>query len=61
MALFDQLILNDILNGRNGLSNTKLRAEVAYMSDEQKTDYRVFLKFNTEELAGLPDGLESRP
>ena len=55
MALFNQLNIN-ILNGRNNLGTTELRAAVASMSEEQKDDALVFLECNTEELAGLPDG-----
>ena len=55
MALFNQLALRNILNSRNILGTPELRAAVASMSEEQKDDALVFLKFNTEELAGLPD------
>ena len=56
MALFNQLTLCNILNGRNNLGTPELRAAVASMSEEQKDDALVFLECNTEELAGLPDG-----
>ena len=56
MALFNQLTLRNILNGRNNLVTLELRAAVASMSEEQKDDALVFLECNTEELAGLPDG-----
>ena len=56
MALFNQLTLCNILNGRNDLGTPELRAAVASMSEEQKDDALVFLDCNTEELAGLPDG-----
>ena len=56
MALFNQLTLRNILNGRNDLGTPELRAAVAAMSDEQRDNALVFLKYNTEELAGLPDG-----
>ena len=56
MALFNQLMLRNILNGRNNLRNPELRAAIASMKEEQKDDALVFLKCNTEELAGLPDG-----
>ena len=56
MALFNQLTLRSILNGRNNLGTPELRAAVASMSEEQKDDALVFLKCNTKELAGLPDG-----
>ena len=56
MALFNQITLRNILNGRNNLGTLELRAAVASMSEEQKDDALVFLKCNTEELAGLPNG-----
>ena len=56
MALFNQLTLHNILNGRNNLGTPELRAAVAAMTDEQRDDALVFLEFNTEELAELPDG-----
>ena len=56
MALFNQLTLRNIFNGRNNLGTPELRAAVASMSEEQKDDALVFLECNTEELAGLPDG-----
>ena len=56
MALFNQLTLQNILNGRNDLGTLELRAAVASMSEEQKDDTLVFLKCNTEELACLPNG-----
>ena len=56
MALFNQLTLRNILNGRNDLSTPEIRAAVAAMSDEQRDNDLVFLECNTEELAGLPDG-----
>lgn len=56
MALFNLLTLRNILNGRNNLGTTELRAAVAVMSDEQRDNTLVFLECNTEELVGLPDG-----
>ena len=56
MALFNQLTLHYILNGRNDLGTLELRAAVASMSEEQKDNALIFLKCNTEELADLPDG-----
>ena len=56
MALFNQLTLRNILNGRNDLGTPELRAAVASMNEEQKDNALVFLECNTEELAGLPDG-----
>ena len=56
MALFNQLTLCSILNGRNNLGTPELRAAVAAMTDEQRDDTLVFLECNTEELAGLTDG-----
>ena len=56
MALFNQLTLLNILNGRNNLGTPRLRAAVASMSEEQKDDTLVFLECNNEELASLPDG-----
>ena len=38
------------------MGTPELRAVVAAMSDEQRDDALVFLEYNTEELAGLPDG-----
>ena len=55
MALFNQLTLRNILNGRNNLGTPELRAAVAAMTDEQRDNALVFLDCNTEELAGLPD------
>ena len=43
MALFNQLTLCNILNGRNNLGTLELRAAVASMSEEQKDDALVFL------------------
>ena len=56
MALFNQYTLRNILNGRNDLRTPELRAAVASMNEEQKDNALIFLKCNTEELAGLPDG-----
>ena len=56
MALFNQLTLRNILNGRNNLGTPELRAAVAAMTDEQRDNALVFLECNTKELAGLPDG-----
>ena len=56
MALFNQLTLHNILNGRNNLGISYLRAAVAAMLDKQRYNALVFLECNTEELAGLPDG-----
>ena len=56
MALFNQLTLRNILNGRNDLGTPKLKAAVDAMTDEQRDNALVFLECNTEELAGLPDG-----
>ena len=56
MALFNQLTLRNILNGRNDLGTPELRAAVAVMTDEQRDNALVFLECNTEELTGLPDG-----
>ena len=55
MALFNQLTLRNILNSRDNLGTPELRAAVASMSEGQKDDALVFLKCNTEELAGLPN------
>ena len=43
-------------NGRSDLGTPELRAAVATMTDEQRDNALVFLEYNTEELAGLPDG-----
>ena len=56
MALFNQLTLRNILNGRSDLVTPELRAAVAAMTDEQRDNALVFLECNTGELAGLPDG-----
>ena len=56
MALFNQLTLRNILNGRNNLGTPELRAAMAAMKNEQRDNTLVFLECNTEELAGLPDG-----
>ena len=56
MALFNQLTLCNIFNGRNDFGTPELRAAVASMSKEQNYNVLVFLKCNKEELAGLPDG-----
>ena len=56
MALFNQLTLHNILNGRNNLGTPELRAAVAALLDEQRDNALVFLECDTEELAGLPDG-----
>ena len=56
MALFNQLTLHVILNGRNNLDTPELRASVALMLDEQRDSTLVFLGCNIEDLAGLPDG-----
>ena len=56
MALFNLLTLCNIHNGRNNLGTPELKTTIASMSEEQKDDALVFLKCNTEELAGLPNG-----
>ena len=56
MALFNQLMLHNILERRNNLGTPELRAAIVSMTEEQKDDTLVFLKCNTEELAGLPNG-----
>ena len=56
MALFNQLTLRNILNGRSDLGTPELRAAVAAMTDEQRDNALVFLECSTEELVGLPDG-----
>ena len=56
MALFNQLTLCNILNGRNDLGTPELRAAIAPMSEEQKDNVLVFLECNTKELAELPNG-----
>ena len=55
-ALFNQLTLRNILNGRNNLGTSELRAAMATMLDEQRDNALVFLECNAEELAGLSDG-----
>ena len=56
MALFNQLSLRNILNGRNDLGTIDLRATVDALTDEQRDNTLVFLECNTEEPAGLPVG-----
>ena len=56
MALFNQLTLRNILNGRNNLGTPELRAAMVAMLDEQRDNTLVFLECSTEEQAGLPDG-----
>ena len=56
MALFNQLTLRNILNGRNDLGTPEIRAGVADMTDEKRDNALVFLKCNTDELEGLHDG-----
>ena len=56
MSLFNQLTLHNIMNGRDNLGTSKLRAAVASMLDEKRDNTLVFLGCNTEELAVLPDG-----
>ena len=56
MALFNQLTLHNILNGKNNLGTPKSKNAVAAITDEQRDDALVFLECNTEELSGLPDG-----
>ena len=55
MALFNKLMLPNILSGRNNVGNPELRAAIASMTEEQKDNALVFLECNTEELAGLPN------
>ena len=43
MALFNQLTLHNILNGRNNLSTPELKAAVAAMTSEQRYNTLVFL------------------
>ena len=43
MALFNQLTLCNILNGRNNLGTPELRAALAAMLDEQRDNTLVFL------------------
>ena len=43
MALFSQLTLCNILNGRNDLGTPELRAAVAAMTDEQRDDTLVLM------------------
>ena len=56
MALFNQLMLCNIWNGRNDLKNPELRAAVASMKEKQQDDAFAFLECNTEKLADLPNG-----
>ena len=42
MALFNQLTLQNILNGKNDLRTPELRAAIASMSEEQKYNVLVF-------------------
>ena len=56
IALFSQLTLRNILNGRNNLGTPELRAAVSAMTDEQRDDALLFLECNTEELVELNEG-----
>ena len=56
MTLFNQLTLRNILNVRNNLGTPELKDGVAAITDQQRDYTLVFLEFNTEELAGLPNG-----
>ena len=46
-ALFNQLTLCKILNGRNNFGAPEMKAAVASISEEQKDGALVFLKCNT--------------
>ena len=46
MALFNQLTLRNILNGKNNLGTPELRAAVAAMTFEQRDNALVFLECN---------------
>ena len=59
MALFNQLTIRNILDGKNYLGTPELRATVAAKTDEQRDGPLLFLKCNTEELAGLPNSCGS--
>ena len=60
MALSNQLTLCNNLNGRNNLGFPELKAAMASKSNDQRDDAFVFLECNKKELAGLPNGRESR-
>ena len=56
MALFNQLTLHNILDGRKDLGTAQQRAVVAALANEQWAETVCFLMHETEELAGLPNG-----
>ena len=56
IALFNQITLRNILNGRNNLGTPELKSTIITMTEEQKHNTSVFLECNTEDLAGLTYG-----
>ena len=54
-VLFNQMILRNILNGREGLVTTELRVAEAALTNEQQDDTVCFLMHETEDLFLLPD------
>ena len=56
MALFNQLTIRNIVNGRNNLGTPESRSNVAAVLEEQRDNALVFLDCNTDNLAGPPDG-----
>ena len=56
MELFNQLTIHKSSLFKNDLGTPGLRAAVASMTEESKDNVLVFLKFNKEELAELPNG-----
>ena len=54
--MINQLTICNILNSQNDLGTPEIRAAVASMIEKKKDYVLVFLKYNTEELYGLPDG-----
>ena len=48
MVLYNQLTLRNILNGREDLGTSKLRAAVAALTIEQRDNKICFLKCSTE-------------
>ena len=61
MALFNQLTLHNILNGRNDLSTPELRAAVAAITDEQRVNALMFLYVTLRNWQDYLMGMLSRP
>ena len=61
MALFNQLTLRNILNGRSNLGTPELRAAVAAMTDEQRDNALKFLELTLRSCQDYLMGVVSRP